>query len=249
MPEAVETMDGWYCLHDLRKIDWSSWKRATQEERDEAVAELENLLTKWDKIEEDRQGSNAFYSIVGQKADLIFMFLRPTMEELSEVELELNKSKIAEFTIPTYSYVSIVELSKYMAKEGENPEDNPGVRARLKPRLPKWEHICFYPMDKRREGDDNWYMLPMDDRKKLMYEHGMTGRKYAGKIRQIITGSMGFDDWEWSVTLFAHDALDIKKLVYEMRFDVVSARYGEFGPFYVGNLLTTEGLSSYLQVN
>ncbi len=103
-------------------------------------------------------------------------------------------------------------------------------------------------MDKRREGNDNWYMLPMDERRQLMYEHSLTGRKYAGEIKQIITGSMGFDDWEWSVTLFAKDVLQLKKIVYEMRFDVVSARYGEFGPFYVGNILKTDAIPNFLAV-
>ncbi|MDL4839105.1 hydrogen peroxide-dependent heme synthase [Aquibacillus rhizosphaerae] len=248
MAEAVETMDGWYCLHDLRTIDWTSWKLASEEERQAAMSEFQSLITKWEQVEQEKNGSHALYSIIGHKADFIFMILRPTMKEIGEVELAFNKSKLAEFTIPTYSYVSVVELSKYMVKEGEDPEQTPEIQARLKPRLPKWEHICFYPMDKRRQGNDNWYSLPMEDRKTLMYEHGMTGRKYAGKIRQIITGSMGFDDWEWSVTLFAHDALEIKKLVYEMRFDEVSARYGEFGAFYVGNRLEKDEVPAFLYV-
>ncbi|WP_138420484.1 hydrogen peroxide-dependent heme synthase [Aquibacillus sediminis] len=249
MAEAVETMDGWYCLHDLRTINWTAWKQASEDERQTAITEFQNMVTDWEQIEEDREGSHAVYSVMGQKADLILMILRPTMKELEQVELAFNKSKLAEYTVPAYSYVSVVELSKYMSKEGENPEDNPGVRARLKPRLPKWDHICFYPMDKRRQGNDNWYSLPFDDRRQLMYEHSLTGRKYAGKIKQIITGSMGFDDWEWSVTLFAKDVLQIKKLVYEMRFDEVSARYGEFGAFYVGNILEKDSVPAYLQVN
>ncbi|MBM7570509.1 hydrogen peroxide-dependent heme synthase [Aquibacillus albus] len=248
MAEAVETMDGWYCLHDLRKINWSAWKKASSEERQAAITEFQSLLSNWDDVEQAKNGSHAVYTIVGQKADFIMMILRPTMKELNEVELAFNKSKLAEFTVPAYSYVSVVELSKYMTKEGEDPEQKPEIQARLKPRLPKWEHICFYPMDKRREGNDNWYTLPFDERRQLMYEHSLTGRKYAGKIRQIITGSMGFDDWEWSVTLFAHDALQIKKLVYEMRFDEVSARYGEFGAFYVGNILPKEAVPSFLHV-
>ncbi|GAE92563.1 hemoprotein HemQ [Gracilibacillus boraciitolerans JCM 21714] len=248
MPEAVETMDGWYCLHDLRKIDWTKWKKASEEERKQAVEELQTMLREWEDVAENRDGSHAFYSIMGQKADFILMILRPTIQELSEIELRFNKSTFAEFTTPSYSYVSVVELSKYMSKENDNPEDNPGVRARLKPKLPDWDHICFYPMDKRREGNDNWYMLPMDERRQLMYEHSLTGRKYAGEIKQIVTGSMGFDDWEWSVTLFAKDVLQLKKIVYEMRFDVVSARYGEFGPFYVGNILKTDAIPAYLSV-
>ncbi|WP_182200786.1 hydrogen peroxide-dependent heme synthase [Paraliobacillus salinarum] len=248
MAEAVETMDGWYCLHDLRKIDWNAWKKASIVEQEAAITELQSLLTKWDVIDEEKTGSHAVYSILGHKADVLFMILRPTLKELQEAELAFNKSAFASFMQQTYSYVSIVELSKYTAKEGENPEEHPGTQARLRPRLPKWDHICFYPMDKRRQGNDNWYVLPMDERRRLMYEHSKTGRKYAGKIRQIITGSMGFDDWEWSVTLFAKDALDIKKLVYEMRFDEVSARFGEFGAFYVGNILVKEDIPTFMEV-
>jgi chlorite dismutase len=175
------------------------------------------------------------------------MLVRPTMEELNEIETEFNKTKLAEFTIPTYSYVSVVELSNYLPA-GEDPYENPQIQARLYPTLPKASHVCFYPMDKRRQGNDNWYMLPMEERRSLMRSHGMIGRQYAGKVKQIITGSVGFDDYEWGVTLFADDVLQFKKLVYEMRFDEVSARYGEFGSFFVGNLLKEEAIARFLHV-
>ncbi len=179
----------------------------------------------------------------------MIMTLRETMEELQELEAEFNKLAIADFTIPTYSYVSVVELSNYLAGDSdEDPYQNPHVRARLYPELPRAKHVCFYPMDKRRQGNDNWYMLSMDERKSLMRSHGMIGRGYAGKVKQIITGSVGFDDHEWGVTLFADDVLQFKKLVYEMRFDEVSARYGEFGAFFVGNLLDNEKLVKFLTV-
>ncbi|UOQ45292.1 heme-dependent peroxidase [Halobacillus salinarum] len=245
MPEAVVTMDGWYCLHDFRSIDWTTWKYASSEEREQAIHEFRELVGKWEDTEQSKQGSHALYTIVGQKADFMMMILRPTMEELNEIETAFNKTKLAEFTTPAYSYVSVVELSNYM---GNANEEDPEIQARLKPILPKWNHICFYPMDKRRQGNDNWYVLEKDDRAKLMYAHGMTGRQYAGKIRQIITGSIGFDDWEWGVTLFAHDVLQFKKLVYEMRFDEVTSRYGDFGSFYVGNLLKPEAIPQFLHI-
>ncbi|HLR81315.1 MAG TPA: hydrogen peroxide-dependent heme synthase [Bacillota bacterium] len=249
MVEAVETMDGWYSLHDFRTIDWTSWKYASPSEREEAIRSFEDLVTKWEAVEEEKKGSHAMYTVVGQKADLMFMFLRPTMEELNELETELAKSKFAEFLIPAHSYVSIIELAKYRpAKDGVDPETLPETQARLKPILPKWEHICFYPMNRRREGNENWYTLEKDVRSKLLYEHSLTGRKYAGKVKQFITGSIGLDDWEWGVTLFAHDALQFKKIVYEMRFDEVSSRYGEFGEFFVGNLLKKEDIAQFLHV-
>lgn len=249
MSEAVQTLDGWYCLHDFRKIDWTSWKQLSEAERNEAVQEFEHMLNNWHVVEEGEKGSHAFYSIVGQKADLMFMILRPTMDELNEVETELNKTTLADFFIPTYSYVSVVELSSYLGKDdGSDPYENPYVRSRLYPNLPKSKYFCFYPMDKRRQGNDNWYMLSMEERRDFMRSHGEIGRKYAGKVKQIITGSVGFDDWEWGVSLFSDDVLQFKKLVYEMRFDEVSARFGEFGSFFVGNLLDNDKLEKMMEI-
>jgi peroxiredoxin len=248
MSEAVQTFDGWYALHDFRHIDWVAWKAASPAEREEAIADLNKLHRGWRATEAEKNGSTAFYSIVGQKADWVMMHLRETLEELNELETEWNKSAIGSFTIPAFSYVSVVELSTYSAKPGSDPMDNPEIAARLKPILPQSNHICFYPMNKRREGSDNWYMLSMEERKNMMRSHGMIGRTYAGKVKQIITGSIGFDDWEWGVTLFADDALQFKRLVYEMRFDEVSARFGEFGDFYVGNRLDEAGVAALLRL-
>lgn len=248
MNEAVQTLDGWYALHDFRAINWQSWTSISELERNSAIHELHSMLNDWRQIEQEKQGSTAFYSIVGQKADFMMMHLRETLEELNELENAFNKTTFAQYTIPTYSYVSVVELSSYMAKPGTDPMQDPDILARLKPTLPQSKHICFYPMNKKREGSDNWYMLSMDERRTMMRNHGMIGRSYAGKVKQIITGSIGLDDWEWGVTLFADDPLQFKKLVYEMRFDEVSARFGEFGEFYVGNLLTSQKLNAFLQV-
>jgi chlorite dismutase len=247
MSEAAQTLDGWYVLHDLRSIDWQAWNAAAPADKDVALTELSKLVSDWEAVEARKEGSLALYSIVGQKADLIFMHLRETLEELNAIENAFNRSSFAKYTRKEYSYVSVVELSNYMAAPGVDPLQVPEIVARLKPILPKSKHICFYPMNKKRDLQDNWYMLPMEDRKSLMRSHGMIGRGYAGKVKQVISGSVGFDDWEWGVTLFADDALQFKKLVYEMRFDEVSARYGEFGAFYVGNLLTGESLTQLLQ--
>ncbi len=248
MSEAAQTLEGWYALHDLRTINWTTWKLVPEEERRMAVEEFKEFTEKWNDVEQTRKGSTAFYSIVGQKADFLMMFLRESLEELHELETEFNKTMLAEHLIPAYSYVSIVELSNYAGKPGEDPMNNPEIIARLKPSLPKSKHICFYPMNKRRSGEDNWYMLGMDTRREMMRSHGMIGRKYAGIVKQVITGSVGFDDWEWGVTLFADDALQFKKLVYEMRFDEVSARFGDFGSFYVGNLTSPEQFTKRLDV-
>ena len=249
MNEAAITLDGWYVLHDFRSMDWASWKLVDEAERQEAIEEFQAYLANLNEADVAKTGAHAFYTIVGQKADFMLMTLRETMDELQEIEAAFNKLKIADFTIPAYSYVSVVELSNYLAGESdEDPYQNPHVRSRLYPELPRAQYVCFYPMDKRRQGNDNWYMLGMDERKGLMRSHGMIGRGYAGKVKQIISGSIGFDDHEWGVTLFSDDVLQFKKLVYEMRFDEVSARYGEFGSFFVGNIATDEKLVKFLTV-
>ncbi|SFM37126.1 hydrogen peroxide-dependent heme synthase [Salibacterium qingdaonense] len=241
MSEPSQTLDGWFCLHDLRKMDWAAWRRVPDDERRSIVQEFVDMVNTWKAVEEEETGSYALYTVVGHKADFMMVNLRDSMNNLDRIEQEFNKLRIADYTTQTYSYVSVVEQGNYTPpKDGSDPLDNPNMRARVYPILPKWNHICFYPMDKKREGDDNWYSLPLEERVELMKAHGKTGRKYAGEIKQIISGSTGLDDWEWGVTLFAHDALQFKKLIYEMRFDEVSARYGKFGAFYVGNLLETD---------
>ncbi|ARJ39464.1 heme-dependent peroxidase [Sporosarcina sp. P21c] len=249
MNEAAITLDGWYVLHDFRTMDWASWKMISKEERQAAVNEFLTFLERIQEADEAKTGSHAFYTVVGQKADFMLMTLRPTMDELQQLEAEFNKLTIADYTIPAYSYVSVVELSNYLAGESdEDPYQNPYVRGRLYPELPRSQYVCFYPMDKKREGEDNWYMLDMDNRKSLMRSHGMIGRGYAGKVKQIISGSVGFDDYEWGVTLFSDDILQFKKLVYEMRFDEVSARYGVFGSFFIGTILDADKRAAFFEV-
>lgn len=249
MVEAVETMDGWYALHDMRLIDWNAWKKATESDRKKALTELKNILASWENVEKEEKGSHVLYQIIGQKADIMLMLLRPTIEELSKMEMEINKSAMGEFLIPAHSHFSVIELAKYRPqKDGVDPETLPETQARLKPILPKWQYISFYPMSRKRQGHDNWYTLEKNDRSKLLYEHSLTGRKYAGKVKQFISGSIGFDKWEWGVTLFAHDVLELKKIVYEMRFDEATSRYGEFDDFYIGMHLTEEGINELFEV-
>ena len=248
MSEPVQTLDGWYALHDFRKIDWKAWKQADPEERKQIVEELLEVTASFSAVEEARNGSYGQYSIVGHKADLLFIHMRPTVEELNQLEHQFNKTRFADFLTSPYSYFSVVELSGYLAKGDADPDSNPYLQKRLKPVLPKTNHVCFYPMNKKREGNDNWYMLSMDERREMMKSHGMIGRAYADTVTQIITGSVGLDDWEWGVTLFSDDPLQFKKLIYEMRFDEVSARYAEFGSFLVGNRLTEQKVKDMLQV-
>ncbi|MCQ9301583.1 hydrogen peroxide-dependent heme synthase [Staphylococcus hyicus] len=249
MSHAAETLDGWYSLHLFYAVDWASWRLVPEEERHNMITEFEHKLNELKSVKEHGQGDHVMYNVTGQKADIFLWFLRPEMKDLTGIENELNKLSISDHLIPTYSYVSVIELSNYLAgKSEEDPYENPHIKARLYPELPTTEYICFYPMNKRRNETYNWYMLSMEERQKLMYNHGMIGRKYAGKIKQFITGSVGFDDFEWGVTLFADDVLQFKKIVYEMRFDETTARYGEFGSFFIGNRLDTTGLTTFFEI-
>ncbi|EUJ33500.1 heme peroxidase [Listeria floridensis FSL S10-1187] len=251
MNEAVQTLDGWYCLHDFRSVDWTSWRELSESDRKRILTEFDQFLAELEITKTIGEGEQTLYTIVGQKADFVFFLLRSTLEELNAIENRFNKLEIADFFIPTYSYVSVVELSNYLAAHmagDEDPFENKHVRARLYPALPSKKHICFYPMNKKREGVDNWYMLDMEERRRMIREHGMIGRTYAGKVNQIIGGSIGLDDYEWGVTLFADDALDFKRIVTEMRFDETSARFGEFGAFFVGNLLPQKDIEAFFTI-
>lgn len=250
MTEAVETMDGWYVLHDLRTIDWAKWKNESAEKRANILEQFKIFNNDWLENEQKKEGSYGIFHTIGHKADLMFIFLRPTVEEILDIETALNKSSLAEYLIPTESYMSVVELSKYRpTKDGIDPETLPETQARLKPILEKWEYVSFYPMSRKRDGEDNWYTVEKSERGKLLYEHSLTGRKYAGKVKQIITGSTGYGEWEWGVTLFAHDYLQLKKIVYEMRYDTATARYGEFGDFFTGKTLTFDTLTDLLAID
>lgn len=244
MSEAMETLEGWYALHDFRSINWDRWRSLSEDAHKEAVAQLEELLAGWAAHQEAGAGSTGTFSIIGHKADLLFLNFRPSLEELLEVEKSLDK--LSSLLDRAYSYFSVVELSTYAARGDTNPETNAYLRGRLYPELPPKKNICFYPMNKRRQGADNWYMLPREERGQLMKSHGQIGGKYHERVIQIITGSQGLDDWEWGVTLFADDPLQFKKLIYEMRFDETSARYADFGPFFVGSRMEPRDLATFL---
>ena len=249
MIEPVETMDGWCCLHDLRKVDWQAWKQADPAERKEAIEEFVSLIEEWEGVEAAKEGSHAIYRAIRHKGDFMFMILRPSFADIADLEVALNKTKLADYLLQTHSYTSIVELAKYRPDtDGVKQEDLPETQERLKPILPKWEYMNFYPMSRKRVGEQNWFTLSKSERSQLLYEHSLTGRKYEGKVKQIITGSIGLDRFEWGVTLFAHDALEFKKIVYEMRFDEVTALYGDFDDFYIGHLLEKENIADFLQV-
>ncbi|WP_152039834.1 heme-binding protein [Salinigranum salinum] len=254
MTEAPPTDEGWFVLHDFRTVDWDAWRDAPERERSRAVEEGVAYLSAHEAVEDDSAGASAVFSVVGHKADLLLLHLRPTLDALSRAERQFETTALAGFTDQPTSYVSVTEVSGYVSDDyftGDEAAIDEGLRryieGKLHPDLPDDEYVSFYPMSKRRVGDDNWYALSFDERRELMSEHGDTGRDYAGRIKQIISSSVGFDDHEWGVTLFGADPTDIKDIVYEMRFDEVSARYGEFGQFYVGRRFPPHDLGPYLR--
>jgi hydrogen peroxide-dependent heme synthase len=246
---APETLDGWFALHDFRRLDRMAWNLLAAEEQQKALVEAVDLLASFERLAVDPAGRSVTYSVIGHKADLLMFHLRPEVGQLHELERAFDTTMFASYTTRPYSYLSVTEVSRHGAPEGtaENIEDSPFVQARLYPEIPAHAaYFCFYPMSKKRQPTDNWYTLEASERADLMRAHGRTGRRYAGRVTQIVTGSMGLDDWEWGVTLFSDDPLEFKKLVYEMRFDEVSARFAEFGPFYVGRRLLPENLLEWL---
>lgn len=249
--EPPKTEEGLYVLHDLRTIDWAAWRETAERDREAAIEEGIDFFEDHAAVE---KGDTAVFSVLGHKADLLILHLRETLSELDTVEREFEGCALAEFTDRASSYLSVTEASGYTeaAEDYFDPdaEADPGLQrymdSRLHPELPDTEFVSFYPMSKRRDPEYNWYDLPFDERRELMAAHGDIGREYAGKVTQIISGSVGFDDHEWGVTLFADDMTEIKHLLYEMRFDPSSSKYAEFGRFYTGRRFSPDQLVGFL---
>lgn len=249
--------EGWHVMHLFYHVDHAQWALYSDEEKRQAKIRLTELVQ---EIRATPDTHLLIFSIATPKADLGFMLLTPDLQVANMFEKQLSLSLGPEILSPTYSYLSQTEGSEYTTtreqyaaetlilekglKEGSAEFEGAlhefdermahYLKHRLYPVLPDWPVICFYPMSKRRNGGDNWYALDYEARRKLMAGHAKVGRTYSGRILQLITGSTGLDEFEWGVTLLAKDTIDIKSIVYEMRFDEVTARYGEFGDFYIG---------------
>lgn len=266
VPAVPLTLDGSSALHQMFRVRWADWRGLPGDERrkitSEAVAALEPL-------ESHPEGGTALFSQLGHKGDIIAVHFRRSFEGLNEAELALAQLRLSDYLEVTTSYVSVVELGLYassiqlyeeleakgvepgsqewrQAEEEKLEEQRQAMGPRLWPKVPPHKYLCFYPMDKKRGEVNNWYSVPIGDRGRMMRDHGLIGRRYAGKVKQIISGSIGFDDWEWGVDLFANDPLVFKKLIYEMRFDEASALYAMFGKFYIGLRLPVAQLGGLL---
>jgi len=260
------TLEGWYALHQIFAVDWGALDALSDEERARVADGARETLAAL--ANPDGEGWTAAFRLVGGGADWMLIHFRDTPEALADANLELRRSPVGPLLWLTYDYFSVAEAGLYHAtaegaKAGPPGSEafrkaleeaaaaeraSPNVQARLYPRIPEgMRYVSFYPMSKRRAHPDNWYTLPLEERNQLMRDHGLTGRKYSNRIYQVITGSVGLDDWEWGVTLFARDLLDIKAIVTELRYDPASSRYGEFGSFYTGILATPDALADTLR--
>lgn len=267
-PPVPLTLEGAHTLHQFFRFDWKAWRTCPAGERAQIVGEAVTALKKLERAGADGPVRSAVFSQLGHKGDLMLVHFRDSLEELNQVELDLAQMALYDYLDLRHSYVSIVELGLYessrktyeaaseMGFAAHSAEWNAEVAAtlgrqaeamksRLFPAVPEAKYLVFYPMDRKRGEQVNWYQVPFAERQRMMHEHGMIGRRYAEVVKQIITGSIGYDDWEWGVDLFADDPVVFKKLIYEMRFDEVSAVYALFGQFFIGVRLPVERLGSW----
>ncbi|MCS6953289.1 MAG: hydrogen peroxide-dependent heme synthase [Bryobacterales bacterium] len=267
LPAVPLTVEGSSVLHQMFRLRRAAWRAVGDDERRQITAEAAAVL---EEMEGGQDTQTGLYALLGHKGDLLVLHFRRSFEELSTAALRVASLRLADYLEPAASYLSVVELGLYdstvklytrLAERGIEPESEEwrheveetldqhrkAMAPRLWPSIPPRRYLCFYPMDRKRDAAGNWYRLPITERQRLMHEHGEAGRKYARQVQQIISGSIGFDDWEWGVDLFADDPLVFKKLIYEMRFDEVSAVYAAFGPFYVGLRFAARDLATWLE--
>jgi peroxiredoxin len=266
IPPVPLTTEGYSVLHQMTRFRRPAWRTLPASEKSAIAQEAASALG---TMEKNAGGQSGLYSLLGHKGDLMLVHFRESFADLNRAELQLANLRLSDYLEPTSSYLSMIELGLYestiktykaLVERGIEPHSEEwkreiadtiarqkeAMRPRLFPELPPHRYLCFYPMDRLRGENKNWYTLPIEERARQMNEHGLVGRRYAGEVKQIITGSIGFDDWEWGVDLFADDPLVFKKLIYEMRFDEVSAVYALFGQFYVGVRCPAEALEKLL---
>ena len=261
------SLEGWYVLHQSIELDWAGLRGADPADTAETLRSFAALSERWSAGSEP--GWSGVYRAAAGGIDFLILHFRDTFDRLIEAVREMRLSAWGDHVLVREEYLSVVELGLYALTRELSGRIDPGdreawdaaladalaeergkeyVRRRLEPRQPEhMPYVCYYPMDKRRNPGQNWYGLSLEERAGLMAAHGRVGRRFAGRILQVISGSMGLDDWEWAVTLWAADPLEFKAIISEMRYDEASAEYAEFGPFVVGKRMAAaefEGLLS-----
>jgi chlorite dismutase len=267
-PNVPESLDGWSILHRMFRFDRRRWDALDRSHAETIAVEAAALFA---ELAREPDGDCGLVQLLGDKGDLMITHYARSFDALGVAQARVDKLALRDYLEPLGSYVSVMELGLYgdtgqlhadlrdRGLKPHSPEWNaafdgalaefardPRNAARLAAKIPRRRYACFYPMNKKRDGADNWYALPFAERAQMMAEHGKVGRSYAGLVSQVISGSIGFDDWEWGVDLYADDPLVFKKLVYEMRFDAASARFGEFGRFWTGMQISIASLSEFL---
>lgn len=270
LPEpTTNTAEGWHCLHIYYQVDRNALRHLSDEEIRVGANQLAEILDPQSSEAPERMQS---FAVSGHRADLGLMLLDHDPLKIDSVHQRLSATSLGTALTPTYSFVSITEVSEYVPtveqyseklRLGGTSPDDPSYAAKVKayeqrlpmmnkqrlyPDFPDWPVHCFYPMNKIREPQANWYLEPFSKRSELMSEHATSGIKFAGRVSQLITASTGFDDWEWGVTLWSRAPEYIKEIVYTMRFDKASAKYAGFGPFYVGYVMSAESILKHLKI-
>ena len=259
IPASLVPESGWHFLHLFYRIDRDRLQSLSDQKRQDGRRQItEALQSRRPGALEQLQ----CFAIPGHKADFGIIMAGPDLRSLHGVQVALQDSTIGPALVPAYSFYSISEVSEYVPdveeygrilreREHMDPESKmylarvntyaerlePMNRQRLTPDFPDWPCLCFYPMSKMRSGQQNWYLLPFEERSELMAQHGRSGMKFAGRVSQVITASTGLDNWEWGVTLWARNPLYLKDIVYTMRFDESSAKYALFGDFTFGYIV------------
>jgi peroxiredoxin len=266
---SIEPLEGWHCSHIYYRFDRAA---LAQLNANDLAAGRAELIAALDPAGPEAPARIQTSVVSGHKADFGLMLLDPNPLKLDAVHQRILASTLGPAIEPTYSFTSLTEVSEYvptieqygkrLVEEGETL-DSPAYKAKVKayenrevmmrkqrltPDFPEWPSTCFYPMNKKRKVVENWFLLPSAERSKLMAEHGRTGMTFGGKVSQLITASAGFDDWEWGVTLWARNPQFLKDIVYTMRFDEASARYAEFGPFYISYVMSPEKMLDHCRV-
>jgi chlorite dismutase len=267
-PNVPESLDSWSILHRMFRLDRRAYDALDAARRTAIEREASALFA---ELARDDATDLGLVQLLGHKGDLMLTHYARSFDALGEAQARVDKLALREYLEPRGSYVSVLELGLYehtakihaeLRDRGLKPHSEewnaafdamlaeaaaePRNAARLWARIPRRRYACFYPMNKKRDGSDNWYSTPYAQRAGMMLEHGKIGRSFHGHVTQVISGSIGFDDWEWGVDLYADDPLIFKKLVYAMRFDAASARFAEFGEFWTGMQFSVEQLGAFL---
>jgi chlorite dismutase len=268
-PATLVPDSGWHFLHVFYRVDRAILAGLPDAAKEQGRRQVVEALTRGEGSGIEQLQA---FAVPGHKADFGFMGAGCDLLALHGVETAIASSAIGPALTATYSFYSITEVSEYvpdagqygeiLKREGVDPESptfktkvasyeqrlGPMNKQRLYPEFPDWPCLCFYPMSKMRQADQNWYLLPFETRAELMSQHGKSGMRFAGKVTQVITASTGLDDWEWGVTLWAKNPSYLKDIVYTMRFDESSAKYALFGPFYFGYILGPDALLAALRI-